>query len=161
MLLLQRRILKFILIGAIFSVLACKNIQDQPNISLDQIVIQNLKGEKVDMNGFKGQPLIINYWATWCAPCINKFPYFEEIKEELDGKTTFIMISDQSLETINSFLEKNSSSLTYVKSEKSLSDYQIDVLPITYFFDSNGKLSSKHVGSIDKITLKNYISQLN
>jgi len=161
MLLLQRRILKFILIGAIFSVLACKNIQDQPNISLDQIVIQNLKGEKVDMNGFKGQPLIINYWATWCAPCIDEFPYFEEIKEELDGKTTFIMISDQSLETINSFLEKNSSSLTFVKSEKSLSDYQIDVLPITYFFDSNGKLSSKHVGSIDKITLKNYISQLN
>lgn len=161
MLLLQNRILKFILIGAIFSVLACKNIQDQPNISLDQIVIQNLKGEKVDMNGFKGQPLIINYWATWCAPCINEFPYFEEIKEELDGKTTFIMISDQSLETINSFLEKNSSSLTFVKSEKSLSDYQIDVLPITYFFDSNGKLSSKHVGSIDKITLKNYISQLN
>lgn len=161
MLLLQRRILKFILIGAIFSVLACKNIQDQPNISLDQIVIQNLKGEKVDMNDFKGQPLIINYWATWCAPCINEFPYFEEIKEELDGKTTFIMISDQSLETIKSFLEKKSSSLTYVKSEKSLSDYQIDVLPITYFFDSSGKLISKHVGSIDKITLKNYISQLN
>lgn len=151
---------KLFLIGAFFFIMACNNIQDQPNISLDQIVIQDLKGEKIDIKDFLGHPLIVNYWATWCNPCINEFSDFEDIKKEQGTNASFIMISDQSLETINNFIDKTAFSFTYVKSEKQLSDYEIEVLPITYFFNSNGKLSAKHVGSIDKVKLKNYLNQL-
>ena len=64
----------------------------QPDISLNQVEVSNLNGTRVELNEYLGKPLVVNYWATWCSPCIKEFPYFDEVKKQLGGSVNFIMI---------------------------------------------------------------------
>ncbi|TNM50869.1 TlpA family protein disulfide reductase, partial [Streptomyces sp. NP160] len=62
-----------------------------PNISIDQLEVQDLKGNKIELAKYQGKPLVVNYWATWCAPCHKEFPYFEEVKQRLGNEVNFVM----------------------------------------------------------------------
>jgi thiol-disulfide isomerase/thioredoxin len=132
----------------------------QPDISLNQVETQNLNQEKIDLTDFIGKPMVVNYWATWCAPCLQEFPYFEEIKQELGDEVNFIMISDESIDKIQIFSTSNPYTFNYLQSPKNLSEYGINARPTTYFYNSSGELTTKHSGSIDTKKLKELIEEI-
>ena len=92
-----------IMIFIVLSTIVFKSLVIQPDVSLKQIQVQDLKGENTSLTSYKGKPLVVNYWATWCAPCIKEFPAFSNANEELEAKVTFVMISDESTEKITKF----------------------------------------------------------
>ena len=139
------------------ALLGCNKLPEQPDIKISQIEAQNLDGNKIDFTNYIGKPLVVNYWATWCAPCINEFPFFEEVKQQIGNDVNFVMISDETIEKVKTFSATNSFTFNYLKSEKTLSEYDISVLPITYFFDSKGVLVAKHSTSLDIDTLTSLI----
>ena len=132
----------------------------QPDISLNQVEVSDLNGTKVELNDYLGKPLVVNYWATWCAPCIKEFPYFEEVKKQLGENVNFIMISDEPLDKIVKFSESKPYSFTYLKSNKELSEYGINVRPTTYFYNAQGELITKHTSNLNSQSLKNLIEKI-
>ncbi len=148
--------LAFILV----TVLVYNKFVVQPDVSLNQIEVQNLNGGKTELTKYIGKPLVVNYWATWCAPCIKEFPYFKEVKQQLGDDINFIMISDESIEKINKFSTSNSYTFNYLKSDKNLSEYGINARPTTYFYNSSGILVTKHTGEISVEILKNLIEKI-
>jgi thiol-disulfide isomerase/thioredoxin len=132
----------------------------QPDISLNQVEVLDLNGSKVELNEYLGKPLVVNYWATWCAPCIKEFPHFEEVKKELGEKVNFIMISDESLYKVIKFSESKPYSFNYLKSNKNLSEYGINARPTTYFYNSTGELILKHTSNLDRESLKELIDKI-
>lgn len=132
----------------------------QPDISLNQVEVSDLNGTKVELNEYLGKPLVVNYWATWCAPCIKEFPYFEEVRKQLGENVNFIMISDEPLDKIVKFSESKAYSFTYLKSDKDLSEYGINARPTTYFYNAQGELITKHTSNLDSKSLKKLIEKV-
>ena len=132
----------------------------RPDISLNQLEVYNFNGDKVELNKDIGKPLVVNYWATWCAPCIKEFPYFEDVKQELGEDVNFVMISDETLNKIIKFSESNPYSFNYLRSNKSPREYGINGIPTTYFYNAQGELITKHAGNLDIKSLKELIEQI-
>lgn len=134
-----------------------------PNISLDQLEAQDLKGNKIELAKYQGKPLVVNYWATWCAPCLKEFPYFEEVKQSLGNEINFVMISDESIEKITSFSNSKPYSFNFLKSSKKLSEYglnEITALPTTYFYNAEGNLIAKHTSDLNIVSLTELIKRI-
>ena len=131
-----------------------------PHISLNQIEASDLNGTKVELNEYLGKPLVGNYWATWCAPCIEEFPHFEEVKKKLGKNVNFIMISGESIEKIKKFSTSKPYTFNYLKSKKNFADYGINALPTTYFYDSKGHLITKHTSKLDVAKLSELIEMI-
>lgn len=129
-------------------------------IFIPLLISLNVNGQKTKLTSFSGKPLVVNYWATWCAPCIKEFPYFNEVKQQLGEDVNFIMISDESLEKVNTFSSSNSYTFNYLKSEKNLSEYGIYARPTTYFYNSDGILVTKHTGELNVELLKSLIAEI-
>ena len=157
----------FITGGTIFIMVAVviyNKFVASPDISLNQLEVKDLKGNSVDLTSYEGKPLIVNYWATWCAPCLKEFPHFEEAKKRFSNEVNFIMISDESMEKITSFSNSKPYSFNFLKSSKKLSEYginEITALPTTYFYNAQGNLIAKHASALTIETLIELIESIN
>lgn len=134
-----------------------------PDISLNQLEVQDLNGNNIELTKYQGKPLVVNYWATWCAPCLKEFPYFEEVKQRFGNDVNFIMVSDEAIEKITSFSNSKPYSFNFLKSSKELSEYglnEITALPTTYFYDSQGNLIVKHTSDLNVESLTELIKRI-
>ncbi|MFD1553551.1 hypothetical protein DNU06_07700 [Putridiphycobacter roseus] len=78
-----------------------ESLSSQPfNGNLDNWVIYNEKEEAIPISNFDGQPLIVNFWATWCPPCLAELPDLHLFYEKMKGKAIIVAISTESYETI-------------------------------------------------------------
>ena len=127
-------------------------------IVLAQLDLENANGEKVQFE--KGKPIVINFWATWCAPCVEEFPEFEELNKKYSDKVNFLMVSDEATTRIEKFKSRKGYTLNMVRSLKPFDDYGLTLRPATYFYDSEGKLITKIAGGISKEELEEGIKAL-
>jgi thiol-disulfide isomerase/thioredoxin len=127
-------------------------------IELSQLDIENAKAEKVNLKN--GKPIIINFWATWCVPCVQEFPEFEELNKKYGDKVDFVMISDEEMTKIEKFKAKKGYKLNMFRSAITFDKYGLMLRPATYFYDSDGKLMNKISGGIAKENLEKEILSL-
>ena len=83
-----------------------------PDLLLDHIV--NYPGGSARLSDFDGKLVIIDFWETWCAPCIKSLPHMQQLQQEFDGKLQVLLVSTQKEATIDAFLQKNNLSLPSV-----------------------------------------------
>lgn len=129
--------------------------------------VYDADGNAAQLSDYIGKPIVLNFWASWCGPCKNEMPEFNEKSIELEGKVQFLMVNmtDGSRETLDT-------AKTYVESEgftfPVLYDTDIDAantcrvysLPTTYFIDENGGLTARASGTIDAATLQKGIDMI-
>lgn len=116
-----------------------------------------LDGNLVSSKDFSNQVIILNFWASWCAPCLEEFPSLIKAVERLNGKVKLLAISqDSELDDIKSFLkaypglENNPNILVLTDFDHSIAQmFKADRLPESYIFGKDGKLKKKIVGTID------------
>lgn len=127
-------------------------------IELSQLDLENAKAEKVNLNN--GKPIIINFWATWCVPCVEELPEFDELNVKYGNKVDFVMISDEEITKIEKFKIKKGYKLKMLRSTKTFDKYGLMLRPATYFYNSEGKLKNKISGEIAKKDLEKEILKL-
>lgn len=127
-------------------------------IELVQLDLENLNGEKVIVRS--GKPIVITFWATWCVPCVEEFPEFEELNKQYSDKVDFLMVSDEEVSKIEKFKVKKGYTLEMIRSLKTLDKYGLMIRPATYFYDSKGNLVNKIAGGITKKELEKEIKAL-
>ncbi|MDY8137055.1 TlpA disulfide reductase family protein [Aquimarina sp. 2201CG5-10] len=149
-------IMMFLGLSAIIYFIAFK----APGLELSNMQLKDLEGNVISIENYTEKPMVVNYWATWCAPCIEEFPHFEEVKQELNDQIEFVMISDESQEKISSFASNKSYTFTFLRSKKNLSAYNIYSRPTTYFYNKEGKLVTSQIGGLTKKRLKELIKQI-
>ncbi len=72
------------------------DLEPTSNIGLEpapEIALPNFEGETVRISDFEGQGLVVNYWASWCLPCLVELPGFEEVYQERKGEVAFLGIN--------------------------------------------------------------------
>lgn len=123
------------------------------------IKLEDINGKLVKLSEFKGKILYVDFWATWCGPCIGQKPYFESLKKELNNpEIEFISISlDKKKESWKEFLKDESSQVRefIAKDIKKLSnDWQINFIPRFLIIDKDFNIVNANAplpSSIDEI----------
>jgi thiol-disulfide isomerase/thioredoxin len=130
----------------------------QPDISLAEMGLVNLDGAAVPLAQFANRPVVVNYWATWCAPCIEEFPLFEQASQKAGPGVVFLMISDEPAAKIQAFVRKHPHSFTFLRVRHSLPG--VNVRPMTYAYDKGGTLITKLSGSLSAPDLQALLQSL-
>ena len=123
------------------------------------IQAKTLSGGDFSLDSHKGKIVILGFWASWCAPCLEEFPSQLELAKQFPNDIVFVAVSaDSAREDIDVFLgnfSKEFPANTFViwdQDGKIAQDYKVGKLPENFIFDRNGKLSRKVVGSIDWVS---------
>jgi cytochrome c biogenesis protein CcmG/thiol:disulfide interchange protein DsbE len=127
-------------------------------IELIQLDLVSRNGEKVNLQ--TGKPIVVNFWATWCVPCVKEFPEFEELNAKYADKVNFVMVSDEEMTKIENFKAKKHYKLNMLRSTKTFDKYGLTAKPATYFYNSEGKLINNFIGGITKEELEKEIIKL-
>lgn len=130
-------------------------------IDLHQLEYQDLDSNTIELSDFKGKHILINFWATWCAPCVKEFPVLNETYDKLKDDFVFIMVSDESIDKIKAFAKNKPYQFVFVKSDNLILQ-GITYVPQTFILDKNGITKKHHPtifeGSAESIanTLQNW-----
>ena len=134
--------------------LNCKDVHQSKKVSdLEYIQLKtslvDLNQNKVNLTSFEGKKIVINYWATWCGPCIKEMPELKRAEEILQNYNyTFLLISDETISKISAFKNEKKFDFNFLKSVNSNEINGIYSLPTTYIFDENGKKVETFVGVV-------------
>ena len=114
--------------------------------------LMTVDGKQVSLSQFKGKPVIINFWATWCPPCRLEMPALEEISHQAADKGFIILAVDQEEDaaTVKSFLTQNQYDyLSVLDINGAVSTmYQVSGIPTSIFVDANGIVREMHSGTM-------------
>ena len=128
--------------------------------------LPNLQGETVRLADFKGKVLLINFWATWCNPCLTEIPWFLEFKERYGPQgfdVVAVNIHDEDQTAVMPFVVKHNMRPLNVVIGTPETDAQFggfSGLPYSFLVDRDGKFFSKHIGLVDKEQVEDEIRML-
>ena len=116
----------------------------QPEQPAPEFTLDNLDGQSVSLSQFKGQVVLLDFWASWCKPCIADLPYLREVKEKTsDWPVVFVNISlDEDEADWREAIDKHGIEGVHVRADGFGSDvaksYQVMGIPTYYLVDSQG-----------------------
>jgi thiol-disulfide isomerase/thioredoxin len=127
--------------------------------------LYDLDGDVHKLSEYKGSPVFLNFWATWCGPCRGEMPHLEEVYEEWkDNNLTFFAVNiGESSTDVVSFLDYYGFTMpVLLDSAKTVSRrYGVSGIPTTYFIDEDGIIQNKVVGAFpDRESVESYVEEL-
>lgn len=128
--------------------------------------IKNYPNPTAKISNFKGKLLILDFWATWCSPCVAMIPVMDSLQKQFDGRVQFLPIAYQAAAVVEDFKEKlqqqqrPSGSLPEVVDDKDLGKlFPHTYLPHYVWIDANGIV--KAVTGHEEVTAQNIVKILN
>ena len=125
--------------------------------------LQALTGEMVSLSDFNGKPVLINFWATWCPPCVQEMPLLQEISDDYAGELVVLPVNGgDSMEQIRAFAEAYEYNLMFLADpENALSlEYSVRGFPTSFFIDVDGLVQGTYVGMMDENIISYYLEKI-
>jgi thiol-disulfide isomerase/thioredoxin len=131
-----------------------------------QLKFKDLAGKEHSLSEYQGQNIVLNFWATWCPPCMAEMPSLVRLADQLKGKPGFavLCLSDETAEKIRT--KQNVEGLpapVFTYDEANLpAIYKTTGIPATFIISSEGKIVFSHVGSArwDDASVLSFLSDL-
>ncbi len=139
------------------------NVQGQA--SLDWTV-QDPAGAPVSLAQYKGRPIVLNIWATWCGPCVQELPSLDRLaanQEITERGIVVLAITQDDTETLQRFLAGRSiQSLQVLRSDEIPAAFASQYIPATYIIDAQGQIVESTIGGADWDTpeVVNFLKEL-
>lgn len=141
----------FCLVGAATSTLARTPGEVKIGGTLRDAPMQGLSGASRLLSDFRGKPLVINVWASWCGPCREEMGSLERLSRRYGGeKFAVIGIStDDYTAAARAFLQKASTSFSHFIDSRLLLENMLgaDKIPLTLLVDAHGRVLGKYYGA--------------
>tara|TARA_B100000780_G_scaffold63733_1_gene41549 strand:+ start:1252 stop:1740 length:489 start_codon:yes stop_codon:yes gene_type:complete len=138
----------FLFLGCNSSITKKQNLSDLESLQLKTSFV-DLDNKKVDLNSYKGKKIIINYWATWCSPCIKEMPGLLRAQNILKNHNyTFLLVSNETISRISNFRDDKKYDFNFLKSSGPNEILGIYSLPTSYIFDEKGMKIETIVGTL-------------
>jgi len=116
----------------------------------DSKTFQTLDGRGFDIDLLAGQKVFVNFWATWCAPCIREIPSINNAAQALEDEGyIFLFASDEDAETISTFLDERQFPGNFIRLNDFFASYGIGAVPSSWLLDENGDVTKTWAGAYE------------
>jgi thiol-disulfide isomerase/thioredoxin len=128
-----------------------------PPSVLPAFMIQDIDGNSINLQSFKGKKVFVNLWATWCSPCRREMPSIEQLASSVDtSKVAFVMISlDNTFDRAIKYKQMQKLNLPIYYPGESLPPlFAVKGIPTTFIFNEKGQLTHRIDGGDDYNTAR-------
>lgn len=131
-------------------------------------VVYDKNLNQVKLSDYKGKPVVVNFWASWCPPCRSEMPTFNEISSKYSQDNLVILMVNltdgerETMDTANQFIKNNNYNMNVLfdNDNSAAINYNILSIPRTIFIDKNGNIVKDHSGVISKDELESEINEI-
>jgi len=149
-------------IGVLATVIILKKIDDNNYVYPEKVESQIKKapdftatlisGEEFTLSENIGKPVLVNFWATWCGPCVGEMPAFEQLKEDYGDSVVIIAVNcGEKADAVRAFVSGNGYTFDFALDEKakiSTNIYPTMSIPYTVLIDADGNIAEEFVGAV-------------
>lgn len=119
----------------------------QDTVTVYDWKLMDKDGSILNFEDTKGKVVLVNFWATWCPPCIAEMPSLQKLHNDYKDKIVFVLISDESPERVNSFLQKNNYDFNVYRQVSNSDFFNVTGIPRTYLIDKKGRVVIDKTGA--------------
>lgn len=131
------------------------------------LTFYDFNGNKVKLSDFFGKPIVLNFWASWCPPCVGEMPEFAEVYREMKDDVVFLFINctdgaTETVRTVQNFIVKNGYNdlPIYLDKTDARKAYGVSAIPFTFFINEDGYIVNSINSSISKDRLLSEIAKI-
>lgn len=114
--------------------------------------LKTLSGKTVQLSDYKGKVIFLNFWATWCLPCLKEMPSMEKLHNAMKGKD-FVMLTinlDDKVKVVPEYVKRLKVTFSVLLRDNEVaSNYRIGAIPVTYIIGKDGIIIGKVIRSQD------------
>ncbi len=124
--------------------------------------LPTLDGRQVSLRELRGRPVLVNFWATWCAPCRREMPLIEQTAAEHSKVAVLLVDERDSRDAARGFVnELHIRSTVLFDGDGAVGDrYGISGLPTTFFIRPDGTVEGRYVGETNRQVLESHIGTI-
>ena len=165
------------IIGAVVVVAASlyfgtREVSDPPSfgvksgqqLPVPQVTLTDLNGQKLDLSSYKGEVVLVDFWATWCSPCRAEIPHFVELQNKYrsQGFRVLGISMDDGPDPVREFYGKYKMNYPVAMGSAKLAEQFGGVLglPVGFLIGRDGRIYARHVGETETSVFENEIQQL-
>jgi thiol-disulfide isomerase/thioredoxin len=117
--------------------------------------LTSLEGKTIDKNSLKGEIVVLNFWASWCTPCMTEIPELKEVAANSNAKVIGIALDETGLETVKPFVQAHQINYTVMVGDQDLFQQFNGVgIPYTLVLDRSQKIVKIYRGPTDRESLE-------
>jgi thiol-disulfide isomerase/thioredoxin len=129
-------------------------------LTLPEFSMPDLGGEEISLRSWPGQPLIVNFWATWCAPCLREIPMLKEYQQQ-HPEVQIIGIAVDSEDAVRAFAQDMDFNYPILVGPRGFEaaaalGAEYVALPLTAFVAADERLFGTHMGELHQVQLDNF-----
>ncbi len=148
-----KRFLPSALLAALLVLAGCNSGSHPPRIgSMAPNFTITDSQHTVELSQLRGKPVLLNFWATWCPPCVEEMPSLLQLHKELGDKVTILAVSEDTDDSAyKDFVRQHNVDLLTVRDpHQNINEvYGTFKFPETYVIDRNGRIVRKFIGATD------------
>ena len=144
----------YMILAALLLATSCYSGSRPPHVgsAAKEFVVQD-SDRKVSLDQFRGQVVVLNFWATWCPPCVEELPSLMNMQDRMKGRGVIVLgVSiDVDADAYHRFLKQRNVNFLTVRDpeQKVAAMYGTSGWPETYVIDRKGVMRRKFIGAVD------------
>ncbi|SMG52139.1 TlpA family protein disulfide reductase [Arenibacter troitsensis] len=127
-------------------------VKEGMQVSLDsyQWKLTDLQNRPFDFEAQRGRVILVNFWATWCPPCVAEMPSMQKLYDDYGDKVTFMFVTSDDRQKVENFLKRKNLNLpVYYPNSETPETLKSKLLPTTYIINSKGEIVVAETGAAD------------
>ncbi|HSA78369.1 MAG TPA: TlpA disulfide reductase family protein [Nitrospirota bacterium] len=128
----------------------CTNKSEQAADAASDFKLQDLGGKTVKLSEFKGKPVLLDFWATWCPPCRASIPEIEKLHKSYSSKGLVVLaisLDQGGWDSVKDFVTESGITYTVLKGTDDVaSKYHVRTIPMLVIVDKEGKIYKRYLG---------------
>lgn len=140
--------------------------EPQPSAAPD-FTVYDVAGNAYKFSDFRGKPVILNFWASWCGPCVSEMPEFQRFYEKYGEDIHFVLVNltdgqQETVETASGFIaEQGYTFPVYFDTDiDAARKYGVNAVPVSYFVDAEGYFVAWAQGALTEDMLQQGVDML-
>ncbi len=109
---------------------------------------KTLDGQQVNLAALENEVVFLNFWATWCPPCVAEMPAIQKLYNDYGNKVAFLLVTSEDAKTVNRFMRKKELDMPiYLNQYQPPEAFSTSTIPTTYIISKNGEVVMEKEGA--------------
>jgi len=127
--------------------------------------LRDAEGRQVQLSDYRGKVVLLNFWATWCAPCRVEVPWFIDFEKQYKDRGFAVLgvsMDDEGWDVVRPYIERMRMNYRVLMGDPMVSDLYggVESLPTSFMIDREGRIARVHVGLVDRSEYQDDIDKL-